>query len=227
MEVAARVEELGLTFRQRPDGSLSARVPGDDGRCLHIHAVPGTGAVRAATIQRWRLEDAHAALEVGESREVVTVLAQDHIGRGVSRRYQAMDFPHVDTSGNCWIRVWPLVLHVEGRPRTGPFKSSGGGAPGGVYTPAGLRLVFVLLAWPGLVGEPTRALAHAAGISVGSVHNTLSQLTADGYLRRARSTSSPVDPAPDGAVARGVRDPSGTQARLQTCGGTGTVVVDT
>lgn len=48
------------------------------------------------------------------------------------------------------------------------------------------RVVFALLANPDLAGGPVRALAAAAGVSVGTVHNTLAQLTDAGHLLEGR-----------------------------------------
>lgn len=60
-------------------------------------------------------------------------------------------------------------------------------APGAlVLNRASHRVVFALLANPGLAGDPVRALAAAAGVSVGTVHNTLAQLIDAGHLLEGR-----------------------------------------
>lgn len=60
-------------------------------------------------------------------------------------------------------------------------------APGAlVLNRASHRVVFALLANPGLAGDPVRALAAAAGVSVGTVHNTLAQLIDARHLLKGR-----------------------------------------
>ncbi|MFT3887194.1 MAG: type IV toxin-antitoxin system AbiEi family antitoxin [Arachnia sp.] len=56
-------------------------------------------------------------------------------------------------------------------------------APGAVtLNRASHRVAFALLANPDLAARPVRALAAAANVSIGTVHNTLAQLTEAGHL---------------------------------------------
>lgn len=88
----------------------------------------------------------------------------------------------VDRAGNCHVDLGgAFVGHVEGRKlRQSP------GAPAGMRAP-GFRLVFALLVEPELLNTPTRNLAQASGVSLGTASNVLRRLEQDRILVRTKS----------------------------------------
>ncbi|HMT85065.1 MAG TPA: type IV toxin-antitoxin system AbiEi family antitoxin [Arachnia sp.] len=71
------------------------------------------------------------------------------------------------------------AMHAEGADQRAQAKR----APGAMaLNRASHRVAFALLANPGLAARPVRALAAAANVSIGTVHNVLSQLTEAGHL---------------------------------------------
>lgn len=83
----------------------------------------------------------------------------------------------VDTAGNAWIHRPPLYVSIEGRR---PARRPDRGRP--PLLAGGLQVVFALLADPGAVGLPYRDLAGRAGVSLGTVSNTIGWLREQGHL---------------------------------------------
>ncbi len=88
----------------------------------------------------------------------------------------------VDRAGNCHLDLGgSYVGHVEGR----RLRKSHD-APGGIRAP-GFRLVFALLVEPELLNAPSRQLALASGVSLGTASNVLHRLEHDRILVRTKS----------------------------------------
>lgn len=93
---------------------------------------------------------------------------------------------YLDTAGNAWIRFGDVLIDVRGRPRPhdAPARIH---AAGNLFSTGRAKVVFALLAWPELWDATRREIAHAAGVSLGQAHNTLTLLAEAGYGRdRAR-----------------------------------------
>ncbi len=79
-------------------------------------------------------------------------------------------------------KTQPTSLRANARPPAMATRAAGVLA----LNRASHRVAFALLANPELAGSPVRALAAAARVSVGTVHNTLAQLTEAGLLLDGR-----------------------------------------
>ena len=111
----------------------------------------------------------------------------------VSGEMAAVLVPHginfVDKVGNCYLNLGgSYVAHFEGRKPKRPLD-----APGGMRA-AGFRLTFALLVEPTLLNSPTRDVAQAAGVSLGTVSNVLRRLEHDRVVVRTKSKRQLVRP---------------------------------
>jgi hypothetical protein len=88
----------------------------------------------------------------------------------------------VDRAGNCHLDLGgEYFAHVEGRR---PSQLSA--VPGGTRAP-GFRLIFALLVDQDLLNVPTRELARASGVSLGTASNVLRRLEHDRIVVRTKS----------------------------------------
>jgi len=88
----------------------------------------------------------------------------------------------VDRAGNCHLDLGGrYVAHIEGR-RLRRLSD----APGGTRAP-GLRLIFSLLVDQDLLNVPSRELARASGVSLGTSSNVLRRLEHDRIVVRTKS----------------------------------------
>jgi hypothetical protein len=88
----------------------------------------------------------------------------------------------VDRAGNCHLDLGGrYVGHVEGRKLRRPS-----GAPGGMRAP-GFRLIFALLVEPDLLNAPSREMARASGVSLGTASNVLRRLEHERTVVRTKS----------------------------------------
>lgn len=112
---------------------------------------------------------------------------------------------YLDEAGNASIRFDTVLIDVRGRrPAVKPSlaKGSSDKRSGAVnlFSTKRAQVIFVLLQWPELANTQVRIIAHAAQVSLGQVHDTLSLLQELGYLdsvssssRRLRRTSELLD----------------------------------
>lgn len=90
---------------------------------------------------------------------------------------------YLDKAGNAWIEFGDVLIDVQGRRR--PVATTRMRLrPSNLFSAARAQVVFALLAWPQLWDAPQRTTAHAAGVSVGQVNDTLKLLKHSGYSRR-------------------------------------------
>jgi hypothetical protein len=97
----------------------------------------------------------------------------------------------VDTAGNAYLECHGWLVWVTGR-KAEPLPRARAGR---AFTPAGLKILFVLLRDPSLVTRPYREIAVAAGVALGAIPAVVADLQAHGHLlvvdRRRRIVSPP------------------------------------
>lgn len=171
--IAERLRELGFEVeeprRKAPRPDLLAIWP-DQGQ--HFSVLVN---LRAPHDVPWR--DAGAA----ERR----ILALPHVSPGEGAKLRARGTQYVDSGGNAWINVPGLTVWIEGRkpaykPRAGIER------PSRAFRPTGLKVIFALLCTRHLQDAPLREIASAAGVSLGAVSNTLTELRDSGLLAESR-----------------------------------------
>lgn len=88
---------------------------------------------------------------------------------------------YLDTVGNAWVEFGDVLVDVRGHRRPPDADQSARTTMGNLFSTGRAQVIFALLAWPQLWNAPQRDLAHAAGVSLGQVHNTLTLLAEAGY----------------------------------------------
>jgi len=88
---------------------------------------------------------------------------------------------YLDAAGNAWVEFGDVLVDVRGQRRPIGADQSARTTAGNLFSTGRAKVTFALLAWPLLWDAPQRELAHAAGVSLGQAHNTLTLLTEAGY----------------------------------------------
>ncbi len=93
-------------------------------------------------------------------------------------RAQGVEF--LDTAGNAFLKE-PPFLHVFVKGQKGAFKAPGD-VPTRAFRPAGLQVIFALLAQRGFEARPYREIGAAAGVATGAVGMVMAELPRHGFL---------------------------------------------
>lgn len=133
---------------------------------------------------------AGAIAERLKSQKQPILLIADYITEATAEALRNHQLQFVDTVGNVFLhksRPW-IYIWVQGKKPGRGRRHVPGRAPGPAlaFREKGLRVIFPLLC----LGEtalnaPYRQIAHWAGVSLGTVANTIDDLTHLGYLRKA------------------------------------------
>ncbi|WP_433298993.1 type IV toxin-antitoxin system AbiEi family antitoxin [Actinoplanes sp. CA-030573] len=110
------------------------------------------------------------------------VLVAPHVSDTVAEILREQGVYYVDSVGNMYLRGPGLLLDVRGRRGPEAPRPGAAGRPMRAFKPGGLKVLFVLLADPGLVAAPYRDIAAACGVSVGTIHWVMKELEDAGYL---------------------------------------------
>lgn len=141
--------------------------------------------VVASILQRDDLRPSDLMLLQKSSPHGILAL-EDHIDSKRAREYHDLGIAHIDLAGNGWISLPGFKLWVERPQPATPHNSYStrrrAAQPNRAFTPAGTRLVFVLLVAPDRAGAPLRELAHLAGISLGATSEAVQGLVEDSHL---------------------------------------------
>jgi hypothetical protein len=105
--------------------------------------------------------------------------------------FRRADTQYLDTAGNASIRFDDVLVDVRGRPRPDRADQAPQQPTGNLFSTGRAQVAFALLAWPQLWRAPRRDLAHAAQVSVGQAHNTLSLLAEAGYTGEHKRLGQP------------------------------------
>lgn len=105
------------------------------------------------------------------------LLLLPHCSPSLAAALRGAEVPFVDAAGNAWILRPPVAVSIEGRR---PVERAHKGRP--ALLAGGLQLVFALLVDSAAIGLPYRGLAQRAGVSLGTVANTLAWLREQGHV---------------------------------------------
>ena len=126
-----------------------------------------------ATIAMVREQLAHL------DRNVYPLLIAPYITRTLAEHCRALHLPFIDTAGNAYLDAPGLTIYVTGEPRP---DTAGKDPHYRAYTTVGMKVVFVLLCRPELVGTTLRNLAKAAQVALGTVGPVIADLENRGYF---------------------------------------------
>lgn len=145
---------------------------------------PGSDALRLPVVVIPTL-DRHSRIEA------VKALARNHVdGRlllvthylsaGLLERCRTLGVSAMDRSGNAYVHSGNSLVFISGNPRAATSARSKAKA----WTAKGLQVLFALLADPRLLRANYRAIADAAGVSLGTVQQVIGDLIARGMAVR-------------------------------------------
>lgn len=117
-------------------------------------------------------------LPCASARQAAPMLMSTFLNSALAARLREAGVNYVDAAGNAWLKQGSLHVWIEGRRPEAPPER----APRPLQS-AGLRLVTLFLEEPASVGWTYRAMADAAGVSLGSINGVLDDLRGLGHLR--------------------------------------------
>lgn len=110
------------------------------------------------------------------------LLLADHVTPPVADELRAHGQQFVDAAGNAYLDGPGILVFVTGRKTP---ERTRGLRPGRAFTPAGLRVLFVLLCNPELADAPQRTIAAKAGVALGAIPAVFADLEQTGYMYTA------------------------------------------
>jgi hypothetical protein len=116
--------------------------------------------------------------EVAKYDDKILVVA-DYVAPQMVDLLKENDINFIDAAGNAYIKALPLYIFIKGnkRPeeiRTYPVKRA--------FKAGGLKVIFILLCNPDLIGKPFREIAQYAGVALGTVGGIVNELKELGYI---------------------------------------------
>lgn len=160
---------------------VGASAPANDGiQEATAHLTRGT-TTQGYTLIHGRVVRPADALRVGDSDRPALVFTT-FVSAKTGEAFRRAGIQYLDTVGNAWMTFGDVLIDVRGRPRPhdAPARTQAGG---NLFSTSRAQVVFALLAWPQLWAATRRDVAHAAGVSLGQAHNTLTLLAEAGHRR--------------------------------------------
>jgi hypothetical protein len=114
------------------------------------------------------------------------LIATDYVNPNMAEQLKKLDIPFIDILGNAYINEPPIYIFIKGnRPFDNVDKRIARRAlntPGRAFQRAGLKILFVLLCKPKMIGAPYREIAEAADVALGTVGWVFTDLRLGGFL---------------------------------------------
>ena len=95
---------------------------------------------------------------------------------------------YLEATGNCYVNTGNIYLYINDR----EVKQTRQTPEGKLWKATGLKLLFVLIQDPGLIGAPYRRLSELAGIALGSISPLLDELRKEGNIKKEDGTGKEV-----------------------------------
>src|SRR5689334_16178573 len=159
--------------------------PGADDAADGWLSVTGPAGTLLYQVQfKSRVSPGSAVASTRPDRASRPLIIAPHIPDTVADSLRRQDVHYVDATGNMYLRWAGVLLDVRGRRPERPRPAQPGQTLR-LYKSSGLKVLFALLARSELVNANYRAIARAAGVSLGTVQWVLTELAETGYLRTA------------------------------------------
>ena len=170
----ARLDDLGVTAKV--GSALPAR---------HGAQAANVRLTRGASTQEYTLIYGPAVKVADTGRisdaTVPTLVFTTFVAPRSAETFRRAGVQYLDAAGNAWVEFGDVLVDVRGQRRPIGADQPARTTAGNLFSTGRARVSFALLAWPQLWEAPQRELAHAAGVSLGQAHNTLTMLTEAGY----------------------------------------------
>lgn len=154
----------------------------------------GSNAKFHALLRPWAHQKDFGALAHQLLKLDRPMLVSDWVSPDLADHLKADDIAYIDCAGNAYIKAGDTYVWVSGRPRPRHIQEEShpdyardehwvrDDPASKSMSPAGLRLVYQLLAQPELVNASYRKLAAASGIALGNIGGVLSELLDADFL---------------------------------------------
>lgn len=109
------------------------------------------------------------------------LLVADYVTPQLADALRAHAVEFIDAAGNAFLNQPPVLVFVKGQR---PARQEAAIEPGRVFQPAGLQVLYALLARPDLANRPYREIAVAGGAAHGTVGWVMADLQALGHLAK-------------------------------------------
>jgi hypothetical protein len=146
---------------------------------LHVHWHGGEAYYQVETKRGLRPALLGAVAHQLRRRGPDALLVADHVSPPLAERLRELGLQFIDTAGNAFLSHPPLLVWVKGER---PTQALAAPAVGRAFQASGLRVLFTLLAVPGLVHAPYRVIAEQAGVAHGTVGWVMAELPQLGFL---------------------------------------------
>jgi hypothetical protein len=108
------------------------------------------------------------------------LLIAPYISREIAEFCRSINLQFIDTHGNAYLNAPGMLVHIKGQKDVAATTTPGQGRASA--NPAALRVAFVLLSQPMMVRGTYRDIKTSAGVSLGSVNSTFTDLRKRGLL---------------------------------------------
>jgi hypothetical protein len=108
------------------------------------------------------------------------LLVSKYIPQPIKQQLKEQGINYLEVAGNCYINAGGLFIYINDRSVSHSRKTP----TGRFWKPAGLKFQFAILSDPGLLGQPYRTMAEAAGIALGNIGPLLDELQEKGYAKK-------------------------------------------
>jgi hypothetical protein len=95
---------------------------------------------------------------------------------------------YLEATGNCYVNTGNIYLYINDR----EVKQTRQTPEGKLWKATGLKLLFVLIQDPDLIGASYRRLSELAGIALGSISPLLDELRNEGYIKKEDVTGKEI-----------------------------------
>ncbi|GAA2057112.1 type IV toxin-antitoxin system AbiEi family antitoxin [Leifsonia soli] len=172
-EFRSRLDEYGITL----DSASLETLEAESARAGYLVHRVAQGPITLFSIPR--VTPGTVARVAGYRHPLVLA---HRIGTAAMESLRQAGISFIDRAGNAHIEMDGLLIDVRGRRQQSPSPVGGGVKGANLFSVKRSQVVMALLAWPWLAKAPIRALAEAAGVSVGQAYETTAVLADYGYL---------------------------------------------
>ncbi|MBB6240104.1 hypothetical protein HDC90_004768 [Pedobacter sp. AK013] len=114
------------------------------------------------------------------------LIISQYIPKPLKQELKEQRINYLEVAGNASINTGDLFVYINDQAVTETRLP----AEGKLWNPTGLKFIFAILQFPGLINEPYRRIASHAGIALGTVGALITELENEGYLKSAGAGSA-------------------------------------
>ncbi|UAA39283.1 hypothetical protein KIH87_02650 [Paraneptunicella aestuarii] len=112
-----------------------------------------------------------------------SILIADYINPNLAVYLKELQVQFLDVAGNAYINQPPVYIDIQGKkPEKSPNEVAMVKQLGKAFQPKGMKVVFMLLAYPELTRAPMRTIAEAAEVALGTVKQVIDDLIYQGFI---------------------------------------------